>query len=128
MKEFEIRQKIVNACRTKLPNLKTEDFIFVKREKKFVHLLLATTLTLTLHKSKKLDGNGKIYIRLKQDAAIVDEFSGNSSDDDELPIPSFMQSDAHIDSNGNGPNGVNTSCSSHYNTNTNSAGSSSSKI
>ena len=39
-----------------------------------------------------------------------------------------MQRDAHIDSNDNDPNGVNTSCSSDYNTNTNSAGSSSSKI
>ena len=33
MKETDIRQKIVNACKNKLPNLSPNSFDFVKREK-----------------------------------------------------------------------------------------------
>jgi len=88
MKEFDIKQKIVNACRTKLPNLKIEDFIFVKREKnKICTPTFGNDFNFDFTQVKKLAGNGKIYIRLKQDAAIVDD---SSDDDDELPIPSFM--------------------------------------
>ena len=97
MNEVEIRQKIVDVCRSKLPTIRKEDFDFVKRAKnQITKPLVEEDFRYDYPKLKKLCGQGKVYIRLnslfrRSTAPVleIEDQSSNDSSDEELPLPPF---------------------------------------
>ena len=84
MSKQDIRQTIVSACQSVLPNLTKEQFDFVKRDKgKIYTTIVESSYKFHYPQLKKMIGQGKIYVRL------LDEVDSDS--DESLPPLPFEQ-------------------------------------
>ena len=84
MSEQDIRQTIVSACQSVLPNLTKEQFDFVKRDKGKIYTpIVESGYKFDYPQLKKLIGQGKIYVRLLDDM--------DSDSDESLPPLPFQQ-------------------------------------
>ena len=87
MSEQDIRQTIVSACQSVLPNLTKEQFDFVKRDKGKIYTpIVESSYKFDYPQLKKLIGQGKIYVIYVR---LLDEVDSDS--DESLPPLPFEQ-------------------------------------
>ena len=90
--EDEIRSELVEVFKTKIPNIRTTDFDFVKREKNVISLpVIKTGFKWDFAHVKNLCGQGRLYVRLN---VPKDELLERGNSDDELSktVFSFAES------------------------------------
>jgi len=87
MNESEIREAIKNALFSKLPNIKSNEFEFVKRIKGkiLVPTFNASNFSWDYQQIKKLCGQGKIYIRMVN--SDCPEIHDDDDTDDDINLP-----------------------------------------
>ena len=90
--ESDIREKIVQLCKEKLPFMQPIDFDFIKRtSNRLCKPTVGKDFKYDYPQIKKLAGQEKIYIRLKTNFSQANnERQSNTESSDEEDLPSFL--------------------------------------